>query len=221
MTEVLKVKSFFRDFSFIERLVRSKLFWAFFVLVAFAYPLLKSVQRELPEPPPALFELPSYQLTNEHGKPFGSQDLKGKVYIANFMFTSCGTICPELMKTMQMVQKRVRGLGTKVAIVTFTVDPEHDTPSVLFKYSRDLNTNPYVWTFLTGELAQIKSLLIDGFKVPMEKQVAQNVYDIAHSQKLVLVDEKGFIRSYHSTDKISIDQMMIELGLLVNRNKTF
>jgi protein SCO1 len=221
MSESITVKTFERDFSFVEKLVRSKLFWFSFILLSFAYPLIKSVQREIPEPAPAIFQVPSFKMINEFGKPFGSDDLKGRIYIANFMFTSCPSVCPELMKTMQVVQKRVRGLGTKVALVTFTVDPETDTSAVLYKYSRELKSNPHVWTFLTGTVEEMKALLVGGFKVPMEKQKEVELYDIAHSQKLVLVDGEGGVRSYHSTDKVSLDQMMIELGILVNKKKTF
>jgi protein SCO1/2 len=154
----------------------------------------------------------------------------GKYYIANFMFTSCPTTCPALMDRMDVVQKRIRGLGTKAAIVTFTVDPTTDTPEVLFKYARKRNTNPFIWNFLTGTEADLKKVVIDGYKVPMgnkeavEKKLDNKtvtLFDIAHSEKVVLVDDKGRVRGYYGTDKVEMDRLMIDMGLLVNDSFTY
>lgn len=143
------------------------------------------------------------------------------------MFTSCPTTCPALMAKMDLVQKRIRGLGTKAAIVTFTVDPEVDTPETLYKYARKRHSNPFIWAYLTGTQKDLEKIVIDGFKVPMgtkqpvEKQVANEkitLFDIAHSEKLVLVDDKGQIRGYYGTDRVEMDKMMIDLGLLVNNS---
>ena len=132
------------------------------------------------------------------------------------------------MEKMQQVQKRIRGVGSQAALVTFTVDPETDTPQSLHKFARGLNANPFVWSFLTGDEATIKSVLIDGYKVPMGdgKQPIQGMvdgkevtlFDIVHSEKLVLVDQDGWVRGYYSTDKISIDRLMVDLGLTMNRH---
>jgi protein SCO1/2 len=204
---------------FIERLVMNKLFWLVFCMFFFAYPVVRSMFRELPPEQAVLFQLPEYNLTDENGKPFGSNDLKGKIYIASFHFTSCPTICPKLMKTLQKVQKRIKGVGQAGAIVSYTVDPQTDTPEVLFKKAREVKANPYVWKFLTGTKEDLKKLLIDGFKVPMGEQEAYetNLYDIAHTGKLVLVDAEGKVRGYYSTDRVDIDKLMIDMGLLINK----
>lgn len=221
MTENVLSQPFIRD-GFLSKLLRSKIFWLIFCLFFFSYPLFRSINRELPPEKPILSVLPDYQLTDENGASYGSKDLKGRFYIANFHFTNCPTICAELMSTMQSVQKRVKGMGQKVALVSFTVDPENDTPKVLFKKARDLKANPYVWKFLTGDINLISKLLIDGFKVPMgDKDTSDiDVYDIAHSGRFVLVDNLGQIRGYYSTDTDSINKLMIDLGLLANRPLT-
>jgi protein SCO1/2 len=181
----------------------------------------------MPPPLPVLYRVPEFSLTNEFNKNFGSSDLKGKYYIANFMFTSCPTTCPALMEKMDIIQNRIKGLGTKAAIVTFTVDPEVDTPDVLYKFARKRNSNPFVWNFLTGKKLDLQKIVIDGFKVPMgnkenvEKKLEQktiSLLDIAHSDKVVLVDDKGQIRGYYSTDKENMNHLMIDLGLLVNNS---
>ncbi|MDA9189447.1 SCO family protein [bacterium] len=212
----LSVKTFERDFTFVEKLVRSRLFWLIFVVLGFSYPIFRSVNRVLPPTVPPMFSLPEYTFTNEYGKAFGSHELKGRFYIANFMFTTCPSTCPALLKKVQKIQKRVRGLGTKVALVSFTVDPDNDTPKVLFKTSRKYQTNPHVWTFLTSDYDSVEKLLLKGFKVPMEQMEDASVYDIAHTEKLVLVDDQGRVRSYYDSDKVGIDKLMVDLGLLIN-----
>lgn len=218
---------YFREENIFQKLIRKKSFWLVFWLLSFSYPIYRSINRELPPPLPVFYQVPEFRLTNEFNKPFGSTELKGRFYIANFMFTSCPTTCPRLMEKMDLVQKRIRGLGTKAAIVTFTVDPEVDTPDVLFKFARKRHSNPFIWNYLTGTRADLEKIVIDGFKVPMggkekiEKQVEEEkvtLFDIAHTEKLVLVDDKGQIRGYYGTERVEMDRMMIDLGLLVNNS---
>lgn len=204
----------------IKKIVTSKLFWIIFCGFFFGYPLWKSINRELPPPLPAIYQLPTYKLTNQFGKPFGTEELKGKIYIASFFFTSCPTVCPKLMDEKKKIQHRVRGLGTKVALVTYTVDPETDTPDVLNKRAEKLQANPHIWNFLTGTEQELEAVIVGGFKTAMgnkEEFGEASLYDIAHSQKFVLVDAKGQVRGFYSSDTDGINKMMIDLGLLANR----
>ncbi len=210
----------FRRSNIVEKLVSNKLFWLIAVGFLFAYPITKSINRELPPDLPVYSTLPEFQFTNENAVAFGSNDLKGKVYIANFMFTSCKTACPVLLKKVQVVQHRMRGVIDRAAIVSFTVDPETDNADVLFAKAREMKANPVVWRFLTAPIAETKKLLVDGFKVPLgDKTFANSVMDVAHSNKLVLVDQEGRIRGYYSIEKDGIDQLMIDTGLLINKKK--
>jgi len=216
-----------REDNWFQKLIRMKSFWLIFWTLSFSYPIYRSLNRTLPPPLPVYYQVPEFTLTNEFNKPFGSKELKGKFYIVNFMFTSCPTSCPALMDKMDIIQKRIRGIGTKGAIVTFSVDPVNDTPEVLFKYARKRNTNPFIWNFLTGSKADLQKIVIDGFKVPMGNKEAVTkkledktitLMDIAHSEKVVLVDDRGQIRGYYSTDKAELDRLMIDMGLLVNNS---
>ncbi len=212
--------SFIRKSNFIEKMVLSKLFWVLACSFLFAYPISKSINRVLPVDLPFYGDVPVFRFTDENGKSFGTNELKGKVYIANFMFTSCQTSCPILLKKVQTVQHRIRGVIDRAAIVSFTVDPDTDTSKVLFDKARELKANPVVWRFLTASLEDTKALLVDGFKVPVgDKTVANSVMDVAHSNKLVLVDQEGKIRGYYSIEKNGIDQLMIDTGLLINKKK--
>lgn len=222
-----KVHSFVRDENFFQKIVRKKSFWFIFCFLSLSVPIYRSINRTLPPPLPIYYQLPEFLHINEFNQPFGLKDLRGKYFIASFMFTTCVSSCPPLMDKLDMVQKRIKGLGTRVAIVSFTVDPQHDTPAVLYKYARKRHTNPFVWKFITGKKEELEKTIIHGFKVPMgereqiEKKVGDaeiSLVDIAHTEKFVLVDDKGQIRGYYSTDKVSIDKLMIDLGLLVNNS---
>lgn len=214
----------FRNRTWLEKTVASKLFWVLALVTLFVYPIYRSVNRELPPGPPALFQIPDYQLVNEFGVPFGSDDLRGRIYLANFIFTSCPSTCPAQTEAMKKIQKRVRGLGSSIALVSFTVDPYTDTPEVLYRYARQNQANPHVWSFLTGTEEELHDLLVNGFKVPVgEKEYFDSpvedlhLYDIAHSERVALVDSEGYVRGFYSIDDISVDQLMIDIGLMVNR----
>ncbi len=211
---------FIRKTNVVENLVRSKLFWIFFLVFGFSYPIYRSINRTLPPELPVISEVPEFELISENGQRFGSKDLKGRVYLANFVFSRCPTICPKMLSELEMVQKRVRGTGRKVAIVTFTVDPEHDNEKVLFDLARKHDANPFTWTFLTGnDKEAMFKLYRDGFKVGVE-QNAKNLFDIAHSEKIVLVDDANRVRGYYSFEKNDINKLMIDVGLLINRPTT-
>lgn len=206
--------------NFIAKLVASKLFWVIAIGFLFAYPVTKSVLRQLPADLPIYGKLPHFQFVAENGENFGTDNLRGKVYVANFMFTSCQTSCPLLLKKVQTVQHRMRGVLDRAAIVSFTVDPETDSPAVLFAKAREINANPHVWRFLNAPMTETKKLLVEGFKVPVgDKELAGSVMDVAHSNKLVLVDQKGQIRGYYSIEGNGINHMMIDMGLLINQKK--
>lgn len=99
--------------NFLQKLVLKKTFWLFFIGLGFAIPIFRTLNRELPPPLPVHYKINPYELTNQFGQPFGSQQLMGKVYIANFMFTNCPTSCKKMIDVMKTVQKRVKGVGTK------------------------------------------------------------------------------------------------------------
>lgn len=209
-----------RSSNVVERIVRLKTFWVLFLVFGFSYPIYKSLNRTLPPELPIIAQVPDYELISENGQRFGSKDLAGRVYLANFVFSRCPSVCPKMLSDLQKVQKRVRGTGKKVAIVTFTVDPEHDNEKVLFDLARKYDANPFTWTFLTGpDKEALFKLYKDGFKVGVE-QNPQDLFDIAHSEKIVLVDGENRVRGYYSFDTDSINKLMIDVGLLINRPVT-
>lgn len=211
---------YIRKSNVVENLVRSKLFWVIFLVIGFSYPIWKSMNRTLPPELPVIAHVPDFELISENGQRFGSKDLKDRVYLANFVFARCPSVCPKMLADLEVVQKRIRGTGKKVAIVTFTVDPENDNEKVLFDLARKHHANPYTWTFLTGsDKEAMFKLYRDGFKVGVE-QNAQSLMEIAHSEKIVLVDQANRVRGYYSFETNDINKLMIDVGLLINRPPT-
>ena len=172
--------------------------------------LIRPLLRHVPEPPPVLSALPAFTLTGVDGKPFGSEDLKGQVYVVSFFFTSCRSICPGIMKGVARLQDGLaqRNIGG-IRLVSISVDPEHDTPEVLASYGKTMGVDPLRWTLLTGEPAAVKRLVVDGFKTPLVAPVqgAPEPIDIAHTGKLVLVVGSGRIRGYYGTDEMGLDEV--------------
>ncbi len=211
---------FIRKTNVVEILVRSKLFWVFFLVFGFSYPIYRSLNRTLPPELPIIAQVPDFELISENGQRFGSKDLKGRVYLANFVFARCPSVCPKMLADLEKIQKRVRGTGKKVAIVTFTVDPEHDNEKVLFDLARKHKANPFTWTFLTGtDKDAMFKLYRDGFKVGVEKN-PKDLFDIAHSEKIVLVDGENRVRGFYSFETNDVNKLMIDVGLLINRPAT-
>ncbi len=207
----------FRNFD-LKKLVLSKWFWAIFSLVMFGLPIYKSINRTLPPELPKQFQISDFTLQAENGSNFQWSSLRGRFVLVNFQFTRCTTICKELMLKTQEIQKRVRGLGDKVAIITITVDPEFDTSRVLSEYALGLKANPLIWRFLTGSKPDVEKVVRQHFKSPMDQGDANaSIYDIAHSGSFYLVDDEGWLRSTYSTKKNDLDLMMIDLGLMVNK----
>lgn len=135
-----------------------------------------------------LGKLAEFELQERHGGLVTNNDLKGKVFIADFIFTRCAGPCVELTKAMHGLQGK---LSKKIHFVTLTIDPEYDTPDVLKKYADVFGADRQRWLFLTGKKERVKTLIQKGFKV------AAGGTDFHHTQKMVLVDERGIIRGYY------------------------
>ena len=176
--------------------------------------IIRSVTATVPQPPKPLYGLPDFTLIDQTGKGFGTEQLRGKIWIANFIFTSCPTMCPELTTKMQRVKHRVRGMGDAVHLVSFSVDPERDTPEVLARYAVRYGASPTKWSFLTGDLSLVEGAVVSGFKMTMDRGEDTNVFDITHGQRFVLVDPDMKIRGFYETDKAGLDRLMKDVGLV-------
>ncbi len=138
--------------------------------------------------------VPPFQLVNQNGQPFGTAELFGKIWIADFIFTACPGPCPMISSRMSELQKPLS--ETDVHLVSFTVDPEKDTPEVLGGYAEKLNAQPKRWDFLTGPKSKIYNLSGDGFKLGLSDGAGEAGIPV-HSTRMILVDRHGEIRGYY------------------------
>ncbi len=141
--------------------------------------------------------VPDFQFTDRSGKPVSLGDLKGKVWLANFIYTTCPTTCPMLSNRLSALQEAAlgKGNGDEVRLISFSVDPDNDTPEVLQGYATALKAQDR-WLFLTGHKQQIERIARQGFLLGFEK-VPGISNDISHSTKIALVDRKGVVRAFY------------------------
>ena len=192
--------------------------WLVFGLVFAAVLITRIAITPRPTAPKPVLELPAYTLTDHHGKPFGAADLRGKPYIADFVFTSCPSVCPRLTKRMVEVQKRTEDLGGSLRLVTFSVDPENDTPEVLAAYARKYGADEARWTFLTGPLGEVETVVLRGFKIAMgKKETTEGILEIFHGERFVLVDGEGKLRGFYDADDKGIEAIVRDARLVLDR----
>lgn len=142
-----------------------------------------------------------FAFTERSGERFECAVLHGKVWIANFIFTSCPSVCPRLSATMAKLQRDLA--QTRVQLVSFTVDPERDTPEKLREYAKQFEADPQRWAFLTGEKETIHKFIQDNFHLAVGDAADKaNVLamDITHSGRFVLVDREGKIRGFYDAE---------------------
>jgi protein SCO1 len=200
-----------------SRLVGNPAAWIVVLLFLFLLPMSRSLAREPPIPPALKLPLPAFELTNQRSEPFSMEKLRGKVWVADFIFLSCPTVCPKLTKRMVEIQHRTRNLGDAFHLVTFTVDPENDTPERLAAYAYANRASPGRWSFLTGSLDAIEGTVVKGFKLAMGKEeTSPGLFSIFHGERLVLVDQEGAIRGYYEADDQGMANLMRDIKILVN-----
>ncbi|MBI1979928.1 MAG: DUF420 domain-containing protein, partial [Elusimicrobia bacterium] len=152
-------------------------------------------------------EVQDFMLTESDGKNFSKSDLRGKVWIANFILTRCQGPCPILSSRMAGLQKEVH---PETALVSFSVDPEYDTPVILSLYAQNYRARAN-WFFLTGNPADIRNLLRNSFHVGTEGTGPQMI----HSLLFALVDAQGKIRGYYNgTDLEEIKRISRDAKIL-------
>ena len=138
--------------------------------------------------------VPFFELTNQNGQQFGSAQLAGKIWIADFIYTMCPGPCPMISSRMSELQKPLE--KTDVRLVSFSFDPEKDTPEVLRRYAEKLQAEQGRWDFVTGAKSTIYKISHDGFKLAVSDGSDARGIPV-HSTRIVLVDRHGQIRGYY------------------------
>ena len=200
------------------------LFWVVTILALFSLPLIASFRSPPIDVPPVLGTMHDFELTNQEGRPLTRKDFFGSVLVVNFIFSKCPDVCPLLSKQMAEIQARLKGTAKAIQLVSISVDPANDTPEVLNKYSKQFNTDPRLWSFLTGPLDSITKVVVDDFKQALDGQKLVSLEDrmdgmmeITHSEKFVLVDQSGQIRAYmDAKTPDDVNKIMKKVAILAN-----
>ncbi len=163
--------------------------------------------------------IPPFKLIDQNGDTVSQSLVKGKLYVASFFFTRCGTICPKISSQLTRVQS-IFQQNPDILFLSHTVDPEHDRPEQLKAYAKRYEAISGKWYFLTGTKADIYELAMHGYYLPtVDAGLKEGKPDetFIHSEKLVLVDKDGIVRGfYDGTDKEDVDRLVLEIRVLLD-----
>jgi protein SCO1/2 len=192
-------------------LLRSALIWVCAGALSVALVACQS------QPPLDVFgATPAFDLTDQTGAVFSSQSLAGRVTLLDFIYTHCTDACPLLSATFQETQTRLAAdkvLGSKVLLVSLSVDPTHDTPPVLAEYGQRFDADPSNWKFLTGDWDQVWDA-VTGFKVatrpprPAADAPAPGGTELTHTTRIVLIDQQLRVRAYLEGEDATPDDLI-------------
>lgn len=159
--------------------------------------------------------IPFFHFLNEDSVRITSKELKGKIWVVDFFFTTCSTICPKMTTQMKRLNAMTSDLAEHVQFISFTINPRHDQPSVLKKYKKHYGINASNWTFLSGHEAETHRLGIEDFRIfAGQDDLSEDGY--AHSEAFTLIDKDGFVRGvYNVADPKQVDQLEKDLRKLL------
>jgi protein SCO1/2 len=177
-----------------------------------------------PEQPPLpdLGEVGAFSLVDETGQPFTDAAMRGKVSIVSFIFTRCDTICPVTAMKVERIQEKTFDVGDKIKLVSFSVDPTHDTPDRLAAFGKMYRAKPERWRFVTGPHDKVYTLIEGAFMTSMMRlpDKPSGVPDIAHGGYFLLVDQNLHIRGKYDSDRIhQLDDLMHDARFLARTSK--
>ncbi len=160
-------------------------------------------------------QIPAFRFTDQDGNTFTEKDVEGKIYVADFIFTTCPSICPIMTGNLLKVQEEFKG-DERVMIVSHSIDPEYDTPSVLKKYAEEKGADTRIWKFLTGDRETIYSLCENEYMAFAKKDKnAPGGY--IHSGFFVLIDGNRHIRgAYDGTEEGKTEELIRDMKILLN-----
>jgi len=159
------------------------------------------------------YPVPDFSLTDQTDRTVALRELKGKVWVADFIFTNCGGTCPVMTEKMRKLQEV---LPAEIRMVSFTVDPARDTSKALAAYAAEHGASRDRWLFLTGDKQALYDICIKGFKLPLEDDEGTPLEPITHSTRFVLVDKQGQIRGYYSgTEEAELNRLATDARSLL------
>jgi len=176
-----------------------------------------NVTRTEKEKLPVLGSVPRFSLIDQTGAEVGPHSLKGKPFVAAFMFTRCPSVCPRITARMKEVQKAAASQPLPLQLVSISVDPEFDTPAVLRAYASKNGIDTVSWSLWTGPYETVARAAEHGFKIGLSGKADLSKADlgITHGSHLVLVDQALHIRGYYrSFDEDVVERLIADLSRL-------
>ena len=185
--------------------------WVYVLALIVIIALIAVMQPEAEgEQLPVIGEIPAFSLVDQDGDRFTLDNVKGNVWLADFIFTTCSGPCPIMTERMGMVQHDLLDID-KLKFVSFTVNPDYDTPEVLKKYAQRFDADVGSWSFVTGKYEQIQELIVEGFKMGDVEEI------VFHSTRFALVDHEGNLRGYYSgTEPAEHEILTRDIQSLIN-----
>jgi protein SCO1/2 len=160
-------------------------------------------------------KVPAFKMLNQDSVMTSSKQLKGKIWIADFFFTSCSTICPGMTAKMKTLQEKIKDLSKYVQFISFSIDPEKDQPNILRKYIATYAIDDRNWVFLSGNETETHRLGVEHFFIHAISD-PEAVDGFAHSEAFSLVDKKGYVRGvYNIQNPQELKRLEKELRLLL------
>ena len=162
--------------------------------------------------------LPDFVLLNQDSVVFTADSLRGYIHIADYFFTRCPGICPRLSSAMRTIQDYLGEKAQRVRLVSYTVDPVHDSPAALREYAQRYGADLRRWTFVTGADTTLYRLAVKGYLIPVDKSPdsTQGELGYVHSDMLVLVDPELRIRGFYSgLDSLQVKRLLDDINLLL------
>ena len=158
-----------------------------------------------------------FSLINQNGKTITQDDYKDKIYVADFFFTTCQTICPVMMNNMVEVQNKLKN-DTEIMLLSHTVTPEIDSVAQLKKYALKKGVDDAKWNLVTGEKKEIYKLARKSY-LAVKTDGNGDEYDMIHTENFILVDTEKRIRGfYDGTNEIDIQQLLLDIEILKKEN---
>ena len=162
--------------------------------------------------------LPQFSFINQDSVIINSDSLNGKIYVADFFFTTCPSICPIMSKHMLSIYQKYKG-NEDVKFLSHTIDPKHDTIPVLKKYADKLGVSGKQWYFLLGDKDEVYKLAKEGY-MSFAAQDSTVPGGITHSGYFLLIDKEKRIRgAYDGTDETQVNQLMKDMDVLLSEYK--
>ena len=159
-------------------------------------------------------KIPAFSFVNQNGKIITDKTYEGKIYVADFFFTTCGSICPKMTNNMALLQQAFLD-DSRVMLLSHTVFPEIDSVAVLKQYALEKGVNDRKWNLVTGDKKKIYSLARKAY-LAVKLGKPSELYDMVHTENFVLVDSQKRVRGfYDGTNKEEIDRLIADIQLLL------